>query len=130
METLELDGEVKSCIRSLRLRHKDAAAKRAVDKIAGFDAGCKTASVSAPGFRILYRVTSPAMLERSLIQKRGETSTRTFRDDITGGGGGRLCNGTRLEFLDVSFYDSASSSHRRRRQKRRRGRRKYAGSFR
>lgn len=114
METLELDDEVKSCIRSLRLRHKDAAAKRAVDKIAGFYAGCKTASVSAAGFRILYRVTSPATPERSLIQKHGETSTRTFRDDITEG---RLCNGTRLEFLDVSFYDSASSSRRRRRQK-------------
>lgn len=111
METLELDGEVKSCIQSLRLRHKDAA----VDKIAGFYAGCKTGQAFPPpdlGYFIASRLR-PCWNE-SLIQKRGETSTRTFRDDIMGR---RLCNGTRLEFLDVSFYDSASSSHRRRCQK-------------
>lgn len=87
MKTFQVHGD-KIKRSHVRLWYKDAARKRAVDKVAAFYVGRKTANVSAAGFKILYRGTSPDS-DGTLIRKRGKTlactTTAVLRGDFAPG---------------------------------------------
>lgn len=86
-----------------RLRHKDRSGETS-DSQSAFYAGCKMASIFA-GF--LGYFTAAHL--RSRAQARSE-SVEKLRWGLRGGITRRFCIATRMEILDISFYDEASPS--------------------